>query len=50
MTTRMSCRCGYDFRTETEDELVAVTKWHLANEHPDERRDDWLYTRPHPTP
>lgn len=50
MTARMSCRCGYDCRTESEDELVAVTNWHLAIEHPHQRRDDWLYTRPDFTP
>jgi hypothetical protein len=48
MTSRMSCRCGYDFRTETDGELAAVLQWHLANEHPTQPVDDWLYEKPFP--
>jgi hypothetical protein len=42
---RISCACGYDFRTIDESELSAVTEWHLIDEHPGSRADELLHGR-----
>ena len=48
MTARMSCRCGYDFRTDTDEELAAVLDWHLSGEHPTQPAGSWLYAKAFP--
>lgn len=34
MLRQITCECGYLARAETDDEVVSITRQHIAHDHP----------------